>query len=157
MKAISLWQPWASLMAEGLKTIETRSWATGYRGSLAIHAAKRSLTVEERMLIQDWRNARLLGWEWAGTSLPFGAILAVVDLVDCVPAGNIVPNELNAAFGNFAPGRWAWITRNCHRLPIPFPCRGAQGLFDVLMDITELPQAEPQELGLDEPEGRRKR
>jgi activating signal cointegrator 1 len=41
MKALSLWQPWASLVALGIKTIETRSWETKYRGPLAIHAAKK--------------------------------------------------------------------------------------------------------------------
>lgn len=40
MKAISLWQPWAALIAVGAKTIETRSWGTNYRGPLLIHAAK---------------------------------------------------------------------------------------------------------------------
>lgn len=39
MKAITIWQPWASLIALGVKTIETRSWSTDYRGPLAIHAA----------------------------------------------------------------------------------------------------------------------
>lgn len=41
MKAISLWQPWASLIAAGVKSIETRGWPTNYRGQIAIHAAKR--------------------------------------------------------------------------------------------------------------------
>lgn len=41
MKALTLWQPWASLIALGVKTIETRGWSTNYRGPLAIHAAKR--------------------------------------------------------------------------------------------------------------------
>jgi len=40
MKAISLWEPWATAIAIGAKKIETRSWATSYRGPLAIHAAK---------------------------------------------------------------------------------------------------------------------
>lgn len=40
MKTISLWQPWASLVAIKAKRIETRSWYTSYRGPLAIHAAK---------------------------------------------------------------------------------------------------------------------
>lgn len=40
MKAITLTQPWATLVAIGAKRIETRSWATRYRGPLAIHAAK---------------------------------------------------------------------------------------------------------------------
>lgn len=42
MKALTLHQPWASLIAAGVKTIETRSWSTRYRGPLAVHAGKRS-------------------------------------------------------------------------------------------------------------------
>jgi activating signal cointegrator 1 len=41
VKAISLWQPWATLIALGEKKFETRSWLTNYRGQIAIHAAKR--------------------------------------------------------------------------------------------------------------------
>ena len=40
IKAISLWQPWASLIVCGAKEIETRSWSTKVRGTVAIHAAK---------------------------------------------------------------------------------------------------------------------
>lgn len=43
MKAITLWQPWASLLACGAKGYETRSWATSYRGQIAIHAAKKDI------------------------------------------------------------------------------------------------------------------
>src|SRR5437868_804524 len=41
VKALSLWQRWASAMALGWKRIETRHWSLSYRGLLAIHAAKR--------------------------------------------------------------------------------------------------------------------
>lgn len=41
MKVITLWEPWASLIAVGAKMIETRSWNTNYRGRIAIHAAKK--------------------------------------------------------------------------------------------------------------------
>jgi hypothetical protein len=41
MKAITLYQPWATLVAIGAKRIETRSWSTQYRGPLAIHVSKR--------------------------------------------------------------------------------------------------------------------
>ena len=41
MKALTIWQPWASLIAGGAKQYETRSWATQYRGPIAIHAAAR--------------------------------------------------------------------------------------------------------------------
>lgn len=39
MKALTIWQPWASLLVSGQKKYETRSWATAYRGPIAIHAA----------------------------------------------------------------------------------------------------------------------
>lgn len=48
MNAISLWQPWASLVAAGIKRIETRSWGTNFRGPIAIHAAKYRLKKRER-------------------------------------------------------------------------------------------------------------
>ena len=43
IRIISLWQPWASLIALNLKQYETRSWGAPYRGKLAIHAAKRPI------------------------------------------------------------------------------------------------------------------
>jgi hypothetical protein len=47
MKAISLWQPWAWAMAEGIKRIETRSWPISYRGDLVICSAKRKPSLKE--------------------------------------------------------------------------------------------------------------
>ncbi len=133
MKALSLWQPWASLMATGLKTIETRSWTTQYRGPLAIHAAKRPLTGNEKSLLYGWACRGRIPSGWLDSEpLPYGAILAVVELVEC----RLIPRciepwfEKEEQFGNYARGRWAWITRNVRRLPEPFSYRGAQGLFD---------------------------
>lgn len=131
MKALSLWQPWASLMAAGLKTIETRSWPTRYRGPLAIHAVKRPLTVGEHELIHRWIGMKLLSLDWLTMRLPFGAIVAVVQLVRCEPAGTFRVDLLNEAFGNFASGRWAWITQGVRLLAQPIPYRGMQGLFDI--------------------------
>ena len=71
MKAISLWQPYAALIALGFKKIETRSWPTTYRGPLAIHAAQKTMPYIEPALrsqmekqigmnILDLREAELL-------------------------------------------------------------------------------------------------
>jgi hypothetical protein len=99
MKAITLHQPWASLMAIGAKRIETRSWATSYRGPLAIHAAKTMPAYAKQFCYE--RAAALgplLGWERQGglglgwdveagiAALPLGAIVATVRLIDCVAA-----------------------------------------------------------------------
>lgn len=137
MKAISLWQPWASLMADGLKAIETRPWQTGYRGPLAIHAAKRRMSVEEHGLLWDWQVEDLVPMDFGGTpfSLPFGAIIAVVELVDCRPTENLDPGLPEIEFGDFTEGRWAWITQNPRQINPPIPYRGQQGLFEIPDDI----------------------
>lgn len=58
MKAITVWQPWASLLASGRKKYETRSWATSYRSPIAIHAAKRPVRQTIDALVAD----RGAGW-----------------------------------------------------------------------------------------------
>lgn len=138
MRCISLWQPWASLIACGAKTIETRSWPTNYRGPLVIHAAKKILTVGER-----W-NLGPIFWQAVEEHLdratfeyPYGCIVATARLVNCVcfPAcAQLVevatrPNE--RIFGDCSAGRYAWILEDVVALPAPISFRGAQGLFDV--------------------------
>lgn len=96
MKLITLWQPWASLMAAGVKTIETRGWSTDYRGPLVIHAAKtwnedcrEAIWGEEfwRALrhIYDWPDRPLGRLQTARWRLPFGNIVGVCNLIDCLP------------------------------------------------------------------------
>ena len=50
MKAISIHQPWASLIAFGEKRFETRSWKTDYRGPLLIHASRTFINVPPELL-----------------------------------------------------------------------------------------------------------
>ena len=58
MRALTLWQPYASLIAMGVKVYETRSWGTAYRGDLVIHAAaKRDQDVLAAMRLPDIRRA----------------------------------------------------------------------------------------------------
>ena len=89
MKALTLWQPWASLVALCVKTTETRSWATKYRGEIGIHAALKLPPVHE---LGDWAitYGRLTGWFMESPDgefhdLHFGAVVATATLVDCVP------------------------------------------------------------------------
>ncbi|MGE5593799.1 MAG: ASCH domain-containing protein [Betaproteobacteria bacterium] len=86
MKAITLIQPWASLVAIGAKRIETRSWATDYRGPLAIHAAKgfpkwaQELCYKEPFatLLFNVKTGYYHPWK-----LPRGVVIAVCALVGC--------------------------------------------------------------------------
>jgi len=92
VKAITIRQPWATLIALGVKTIETRSWRTHYRGPVAIHAGA---AMPIRGPIGAWvvalddvqeRMPKLEHWE-AGFvyDLPIGAVIATATLADCVP------------------------------------------------------------------------
>lgn len=144
MKAISLWQPWASLWCSARKIHETRHWPTGHRGWLLVHAAKRKPDAD----LWDTPVGEIcddeFGNHW-GIDLPFGAIVGKVNIIACrrtedvteeyrkdkspKPPGQIVPDDYLC--GNFAPGRYAWQRSEfiCFRDPIPY--RGAQGMFNV--------------------------
>ena len=142
MKALSLTQPWASLVALGHKQIETRSWSTKYRGLLAIHAAKgfpataRQVAYHEEPFRTVLSEAHLIPTQRTGMvpeNLPRGAIIAVAELVDVRPTEELA-EQITAherAFGDYSPGRYAWLLCNIRALPEPISARGQLGLFDV--------------------------
>ena len=129
MKAISLWQPWASAIALGYKAIETRGWPTRHRGAIAIHAAKR-WTRDERdmakMLAEDHGLDGLL-------NPPRGCIVAIADLVSVRPTEHLVDQitKRELMLGNYVHGRFGWMLENVRPLKQPVPFRGMQGLFEV--------------------------
>lgn len=204
MKALTLWQPWASLIALGVKSIETRAWSTSYRGPLAIHAA--ATTKGFDMLPGDCEGTVEGGWRYGyigdfqaahcfrssdegtrgetylhclngpGTTsepdpCPLGAVVATCTLVDVVPIiapeenpfdrypcvqtslvsdwpdgwlelyhptlGNPIDPEgsglsipQQAPFGDFSPGRYAWLLADVEPLAEPVPAKGRQGLWE---------------------------
>jgi hypothetical protein len=164
---ISLWQPWASLIRpeDGFKHIETRGRQTGHRGLLAIHAAKkwdgenrdylRSQPFLDCLERAGFGNARQMR-EAMNAPLPFGAIVAVCRLVDCIPTQRVhcdpalsrrfqrgdgrvyVPaNEIR--FGDYNYGRSAWLLDSIRVLKTPIPEKGRQWLWNVtLPDLPEL-------------------
>lgn len=138
MKALTLTQPWASLVANGSKEYETRSWETMYRGPLAIHAAK-SYPKDCRALIEQH------AFKWSLRDevfpLPLGAIIAVVDLVGVRHIDLVFrlhqPKQFEYEFGDYSLGRFAWHIRNVRRLPLPIPCKGALSLWNVPAHIAD--------------------
>lgn len=140
MKGLTLTQPWATLVAIGAKSIETRSWYTSYRGPIAIHAAKGFPRDAMRLCLeQPFLDALYpAGFVGAG-ALPVGAIVAIANLVDCLPtAFTKIPEARllsEQAFGNFEHGRYAWWLLDVRRLPEPIPCKGALGLWTVPVEI----------------------
>jgi activating signal cointegrator 1 len=146
MKAISLWQLWASLMAVDAKRIETRHWSTQYRGELAIHAAQRKVKREleeylgdpvfRHALFPDTADDTIWFPDQLIEEIPFGAVVCVVEIYDCWPVERIISlqrygSAAELAFGNYDPGRFGFLTRNCRRLAQPVPTRGFQGFWDL--------------------------
>lgn len=167
MKVLTLHQPWASLIALGVKTIVTPSWSTKYRGPLAIHASARVPGFGLLGDIGEWwhgKSAYVEG-EWVmcrenregDIPLPLGAIVATCTLVDVVPIcqrnGNFVqesPAEITCwpsgkltywranahpldvtherPYGDFTPGRYAWLLADIKPVDPPVPFKGGQGL-----------------------------
>lgn len=127
MKALTLTQPWATLVALGHKRVETRSWSTRYRGPIAIHAAKGF----PREALAFAQEERALGR--IPSRIPRGAIVAVARLTECLPTQEVRDrlSGLERHLGDFSYGRWAWLLADIRALDEPIPCLGALGLWEV--------------------------
>ena len=129
MKALTICQPYAELIARGDKPIENRTWATAYRGPLAIHAGK-SLTWFDPEA--DWRLYRI-----RKSDLALGAVVAVADLVACLHVDQAWPIRLrNLQSHEHANGPWCWILENIRRID-PVHVRGSQGLWEIPLSQTK--------------------
>lgn len=134
IKALSLWQPWASAIALGLKKVETRSWSTPYRGPLVIHAAKK-WTGELKGLHKEMRAK----YTQLPEDLPFGKAVCVVELKDCRVMDRewiSEQSETELLFGDWRVGRYGWILEN-PRLFLKgrdMSMRGRQSLWSVSAD-----------------------
>lgn len=112
MKALTLTEPFASLVAMQQKRVETRSWSTDYRGPLAIHAAKgypkwAKETAEE---FSDFLQYETGSWD---AEITRGRILCIVELVDVRRTESArlhVPGK-EYRFGDYGDGRFAWYLR----------------------------------------------
>ena len=159
MYALTLTQPWATLVALGAKRIETRSWKTDHRGWLAIHAAKGfpkwakelcgtepfcSLLEKQFGFLYPWVNSGAVSHT---AKLTLGAIVAVGKLVRCYSTYQIGLNhipgreadwpqlEKERELGDYSAGRYMWVLEDVRRLPEPIPCKGALGLWRLPAEI----------------------
>ncbi len=154
MKALTITQPWASLIALGAKRIETRSWYTSFRGPFAIHAAKGFTADDKEVCYTPQFRAALAPnvniHQPIESQLPFGKIVCVCDLLGCFPTSMLVWDEANNdvqsglwpkgfeiadandefTFGNYEAERFAWLLGNIRPLEVPIEARGAQGLWN---------------------------
>lgn len=135
MKALTLTQPWASLMALQAKRIETRSWYTSYRGELIIHAAK-GFPKWAKETCEEFEQA--LGGLKAD-QLPRSVGLCVVRLIACIRTEDMhkaeavlghKPSAKEITFGDYTEGRYAWLTDYVRPVINQTPVKGALGLWE---------------------------
>ena len=122
MKALTIREPWASLIINGYKKYEFRSWKTNYRGKILIHAG---LNIEKDML-NRFKDYNIMCTK--------GAIIGEADLVDCI----LVDNEFNKLLlkeDSLVYGKsnhvekYAWKLDNINKYEKPIFCRGKLGLW----------------------------
>jgi len=172
MRALSLWQPWATLIAIGAKRIETRKWKPpmerGCSLQLAIHAAACWTGHQQRIASQGLFQRELArsGLDTthikriqegnpvpAAQCIPLGAIVAVayVHGWEYTEAAEIFLTQEELAFGNYAPGRFAWLLGDVRPLAFPVACKGRQGIFTLPADVLKQVAAQLPDLKITEP------
>ena len=125
MKVLTIKQPWATLIMQGDKRFEFRSWKTNYRGELLIHAGKG---------IDKEAMKRLS--KYIPENLPSEKILGKVKLVDCIEMTEefieeIKKNKNEYITGIYAIGRYAWILKNIQVLDKPIKAKGHLGIWSL--------------------------
>ena len=141
MKALSLTQPWATAMALGLKEWETRSWPTGFRGIVAIHAAKGFPSWAKRFARDERPSYSLMP---SVEEMPLGRIVAVGEIVECRTTESI-RSELSALelkWGDYHAGRYAYKFNLLRMIVPPVPAKGALGFWTIPDDIWQPIQAQ---------------
>jgi activating signal cointegrator 1 len=167
MKAISILQPWASLIVLGHKRIETRSWNTKYRGRLLIHASAKYAHDQHQLALNSpfFQPLKDAGYQFFGlpggrnkisTTMPLGAIIGEVELVNTETSEKILANlpksmywgkENELAFGDYSPNRYGWYVNKPFSYPVTFPAKGKLGIWDYDgplefgFDISDNPEA----------------
>lgn len=123
MKALTLKQPWATLVAEGIKQIEFRSWKTNYRGKILIHAG---VGVDKEAMIQ---------FKELNLSYPTGCIVAETSIIDCVELDEQMNNDIisqnNIAYGTKYREGYAWILSDTKKIYSDKVLKGKLGIWNI--------------------------
>lgn len=128
MKVLSLTEPYATLIKNGIKTIETRSWKTSYRGNLYIHASSTRIP-------KEYKNNKNLMSLVNIDELNYGNIICSCELIDCIEITDkfvkeIQKNEDEYVSGVYSKGRYAWILKDIKVLDKPIKAKGHLGIWN---------------------------
>ena len=131
MKALSIRQPWASLILKAGKDIENRDWRTNVRGRILIHAAKGCTRYELEEALDFAEKACGTRYSVDLKTIERGGIIGSVEIVDCVSESD----------SPWFVGRYGLVLRDPK--PMPFvPCKGQLGFFSVAIAESENSRAE---------------
>lgn len=128
MKTLSIIEPWASLIKEQVKYIETRSWKTNYRGKIYIHASLKKVSKKDEKIN---KLISLL----KDKNFKYGYIIAEATIVDCQYMDEkflekIKENKIEYLCGEYKIGRYAWILEDIKPLQVPIKTKGSLGLWN---------------------------
>ena len=127
MKVISIKEPFATLIMNKMKLIETRSWKTNYRGELYIHASGKSLA-------KEFLNNQYVFELIKDLDMNYGNIICKVNLVDCIYMDEkflkkIKKNKQEYNLGKYELGRYAWVFEDI--VPInPIEAKGKLNIWN---------------------------
>ena len=130
MKCLTLKQPWATLVAEGIKKYEFRSWKTKYRGKILIHAGA---GIDKK----EMKKFEKLNFDF-----PSKKILAVVEIEDCLEIDTAlnekIISENNIAYGNKNRSGYAWKLTNIKKIDYDVEINGKLGLWNLEIEDSKL-------------------
>jgi hypothetical protein len=131
VKALSLKQPYAWLIANGYLLVDDRTWGTQYRGPILIHASK-GLYEQYYDYIKANTDIPLPSKD----QLEYGGVVGVANLVLCcqpdkVPAG--ISRQQRAHFGGLNKAYFGFLFEQARPVPL-MPCPGKLGIFEIDVD-----------------------
>jgi hypothetical protein len=123
VKALSIRQPYAWLIVNGLKDIENRNWPTNFRGDVLIHAG---ITYPMRDYADDAEIYGRRFGAYPAREEMLGGIVGVATIVDCVATSD----------SEWFFGPYGFVLENARPLPM-IPCKGALGFFEPKLDFAD--------------------
>lgn len=129
MKVLSLTEPYATLIKDGKKKVETRSWKTSYRGELYIHASLTKITKESK------ENKELMDLV-KDSNFNYGNIICKCELADCIEMTKEYVEDMKKnnyqeyICGGYEEGRYAWILNNIEILENPIKAKGHLSIWN---------------------------
>lgn len=135
MKALSIRQPWASLIIDGVKDIENRTWRTKERGRILVHASKTYDYFALAWITGNQRRRNLVRGRWP-TVEPQGALIGTVEVVECLSAAFYVGADISAPpVTPWWTGPYGYVLAHPIKFEKPIPCRGQLGFWTPPKDV----------------------